>query len=421
MKRRNYRVFPAQMETQTFGQLQVNVICEYGNRPVEKAIVEIYRKDDPIKILDSLRTDSSGQTPVIDLPAPDAMYTMEPSTTQPYSEYNLVISVPGLKTVIINGVQILSGVTAIQNAILPRLLTIDEAPMVIDIPPHGLFGAYLIKPYEAPIKDITGFEMRDVNIPSHILVHDGIPKDPSNNFCIEYKDYIKNVVSGTIYATWPKETIYANILTTLSFSLNRYYTNWYKSQGFDFTITSSPVFDNLWSYGRNIYENIDTAVDYIFNYFLSEPNILQPILTQACNGKLVICEGMLSRWGSLTLGNDGYTALEQIRQYLGESIYINSTNDISGVPQTWPGYNLTLGVTGEAVTNMQNQLNTISTAYIAIPALTVNGIYNQEMENAIKEFQNIFYLPETGIIDFATWYKIGEIYTRLNRRVDMCQ
>lgn len=196
-----------------------------------------------------------------------------------------------------------------------------------------------------------------VVIPEYVVVHDGVPTDSSApNYYVRYTDYIKNVASSEIYATWPESTIYANILAIMSFTLNRVYTEWYRNQGYNFTITSSTAFDQKWIYGRNIYENISYLVDTIFANYLSRPGVRQPILTSYCDGRRVNCSG-LSQWGSKYLGDEGYSAMEIIHYYYGSDMYINTADAISGIPSSWPGYTLTIGSSGAKVLQMQEQLN----------------------------------------------------------------
>ena len=192
----------------------------------------------------------------------------------------------------------------------------------------------------------------------------------------------------------------------------------YRNQGYDFTITSSTAYDQKWIYGRNIYSNIDRIVDSIFANYLSRPGVRQPIFTSYCDGNRVTCEG-LSQWGSRYLGEQGYTPIEIIRYYYGNDMYINSTQYISGIPSSWPGYDLTIGVTGEKVQQIQEQLNAIAKAYPAIPSVIVDGIYGPATAASVKKFQNIFGLPASGVVDYPTWYKIQDIYVAVTRIAEL--
>ena len=188
----------------------------------------------------------------------------------------------------------------------------------------------------------------------------------------------------------------------------------YRNQGYDFTITTSTAYDQKFVYGRNIFENIDRLVDNIFANYLSRPGVRQPIFTSYCDGKRVTCSG-LSQWGSKYLGDEGYSAIEIIRYYYGNVMYINTAEQISGVPSSFPGYDLSIGASGDKVRQLQTQLNRIARNYPAIPTITVDGIYGPATAGAISTFQEIFDLPVTGITDYATWYEVSDIYVGVTR------
>ena len=236
---------------------------------------------------------------------------------------------------------------------------------------------------------------------------------------IPYKDYIKNVASCEIYSTWPESAIVANILAIMSFTLNRVFTEWYRNKGYDFTITSSTAFDHKWINGKTLYDTISYTVDQIFANYLSRPNVLQPILTQYCDGKRVTCPNWMSQWGSKNLGDSGYSAIEILRYYYGDNMYINTATAISGIPSSWPGSDLTIGFTGEKVRQLQTQLNRIAQNYPLIPTITVDGIYGNNTANAIRVFQGIFGLPQTGVVDYPTWYRISDIYVGVSKIAEL--
>lgn len=190
--------------------------------------------------------------------------------------------------------------------------------------------------------------------------------------------------------------------------------SWYRNQGYNFTITSSTAYDQKWIYGRNIYANVERIVDSIFANYLSRPGVRQPIFTTYCDGQRVTCDG-LSQWGSQYLANEGYTPIEIIRYYYGSDMYINTAESISGVPSSWPGYDLTIGSSGDKVRQLQQQLNRIARNYPAIPTVSVDGIYGPRTQEAVRAFQEIFNLPVTGVVDYATWYSISNIYVGVTR------
>lgn len=412
-------IYTAQTQNLSFsGNLSVNVTSALGFIPVKDASITISLTSNPDTVVETLTTDNSGQTQSVSLPAPNISYSKDPANEiQPYAEYNIAVSAPGYEDAYISGTEILADVTAIQPISLnPLEEPRPKEPMVI--PDHTLYGEYPPKIPEDEIKPMNEsgeIVLSRVVIPEYVIVHDGVPQDPTaQNYYVRYTDYIKNVVSSEIYATWPESTIYANTLAIMSFTLNRVYTEWYRNQGYDFTITSSTAYDQKWIYGRNIYSNIDRIVDSIFANYLSRPGVRQPIFTSYCDGNRVTCEG-LSQWGSRYLGEQGYTPIEIIRYYYGNDMYINSTQYISGVPSSWPGYDLTIGSSGQKVLQMQQQLNRIAENYPAIPTIAEDGIYGSGTAEAVRTFQRIFGLPATGIVDYPTWYKISAIYVGVTR------
>ena len=405
------------------GTLQVSLVSNRGKRPITDAAVEISSAGEPDKILEVLKTDLSGQTEVIELETPPLEYSMEPGLNQPYSEYNLKITAPGFEPVEIAGSQMLSGQLALQNLSLKPTITETASYEVLAIGPHTLYGDYPPKIAESEVKDIqaTGeVVLSRVVIPEYVIVHDGAVSDnTAKNYYVLYKDYIKNVASCEICSTWPKETLRANILAIMSFTLNRVYTEWYRGKGKDFTITSSTAFDQKWINGKNTYDSISNVVDEIFNSYLSRPEVTQPILTQYCDGKRVSCPEFMSQWGSKALGDDGLSAIEILRYYYGDDMYINEAETISGIPASYPGYELTIGASGQKVRQIQEQLNVIAGDYPLIPKIRVDGIYGPATANSVKIFQKIFHLPETGVVDFATWYKISQIYVAVSRIAEL--
>ncbi len=398
-----------------FGKLQVQVICEAGSRPIDIATVKIYNRDDPDTLIDTLTTDYSGLTKQIDLPAPSLDYSMEPPGERPYSEYILIVTAQGLKTVIIDGVQIFPESSSRQRVVMPRNTDSDESSMVIVIQPHYLYGNYPLKVYEDEVKEMPeSNNLPPIVVPEFLVVRNGIPSDyNAEDYFVEYRDYIKNVVSSICYPNWTTDTINAIILTTLSFAMNRFYTNWYQRQGYTFNITSSPAYDQLWTYGRNIYDNISVAVDYMFNLFLARPGILQPILTQSCRGTLTDCSKMLSIWGAKLLGDTGYDVMFILHFYYGDDLYISYTDEIASVIYPWQGTDLSIGSSGGNVNALQKMLDLIARAYLVIPNLEEDGILGPVTERAVKNYQNLVLLPATGIVDAATWYSIFRTYSQL--------
>lgn len=399
------------------GNLQINVTIEGKLIPVENATVTIYDTGNPDQIVERTTTNSSGQTDFISLPAPNPEYSLEITAEQPYSEFNLRVEAEGYEPFFVSAMQILPGINSLQRVPL-RPLAMNQLPDRTVIPPHTLFYEYppkIPEPETKPIEDNGSIILSRVVTPEYVIVHDGPPSDNNaNNYYVKYKDYIKNVASSEIYATWPESTIYANILAIMSFTMNRVFTEYYRGRGYDFTITSSTAYDQKWMKDRNIYENIDYIVDSIFNNYLSRPGIKQPILTSYCDGNRVTCSG-LSQWGSKSLGDAGYSAIDIIHYYYGDDMFINTAEAISGVPSSWPGTTLTTGSSGQKVQQMQEQLNRIARNYPLIPTITADGVFGPATAESVRVFQQVFDLPQTGTVDFATWYTISDIYVGVSR------
>ena len=407
------------------GQLQIHVTTERGFFPIKDASIRLSYTGNPTEIIEELSTDISGQTAAVELPAPPLEYSMEPSEFQPYSEYTIQVNASGYRPINISGISVLPDKTSIQNVRMETATVENPLERNIVITANTLYGNFPPKIPEDEIKPMTEsgeIVLSRVVIPEYVIVHDGPPSDSSaNDYYVRYRDYIKNVASSEIYATWPDAALRANILAIMSFTLNRVYTEWYRNKGYDFTITSSTAFDHKFVYGRNIFSNISNIVDEMFNSYLSRPNVRQPILTQYCDGQRVSCPNWMTQWGSKYLADQGYSTIEILRYYYGSSMYINTADEISGVPASWPGSNLEVGSTGDKVRMLQEQLNRIARNYPALPTIAVDGIYGSATKAAVEKFQSIFGRPVTGIVDFRTWYRISEIYVAVSRIAELYQ
>ena len=230
-----------------------------------------------------------------------------------------------------------------------------------------------------------------------------------------FKDYIKNVASSEIYSTWDDEAIKANVLAIISFTLNRVYTEWYRNMGYNFTITNSTAYDQSYEYGRTIFDEISRIVDELFTTYIRRVGSNQPLFAQYSDGREVVRDGWLSQWGSQELAERGFTALDILRYYYGEDVYLEQADAVSGVPISYPGVELEIGSTGSAVTTIQQQLNRIGRTYISVGRPRPDGIFGTETEASVKAFQKIFDLPQTGVVDLATWYQISQVYVALER------
>ena len=246
-------------------------------------------------------------------------------------------------------------------------------------------------------------------IPQRITVHLGSPNSNAQNVTVSFSDYVKNVASSEIYPTWEESALRANILAITSFALNRVYTEFYRSRGYDFDITSSTAIDQAFVNGRSFFENISRLVDELFNDYMRRPGFVEPLASKFCNGTTVTCEG-LSQWGSQNLARQGYSSTRILQSYYG-NIEIVTNAPIRGITSSYPGTPLRRGSSGPSVVVVQTELNRISQNYPAIPKLaTVDGIYGSRTEEAVRRFQEIFDLEPDGVVGPATWYALVRLY-----------
>lgn len=256
-------------------------------------------------------------------------------------------------------------------------------------------------------------------IPETITVHLGAPDTPAQNVTLSFPDYIKNVGSSEIYPTWPESALRANIYAQISFALNRVYTEFYRSRGYDFDITNSTAYDQAFYYGRDVFGNISDIVDEIFNSYIVRQGFIEPLLAQYCDGNRVQCNG-LSQWGTVTLAQQGYTPYEILTYYYGDNIDIVRTDDVRGITPSVPEAPLREGSIGPDVELIQRRLNRIATNYPAIPKIyPITGTYGPETEEAVRAFQRIFNLTEDGIVGRATWYRILYLYNSVKKLSDL--
>ena len=353
-----------------YGQLRIQIVNALGE-PVPDAKIVISFTGDPNQTVEEMTTDASGNTQILTLDTPPLEYSMEPSEMQPYSQYTMEVTAEGYQPINVSGIEVFQGQVSVQRTVLSQEDALRETPDNIVIPANTLYGNYPEKIPEAEIKPITEtgeIVLSRVVLPEFIIVHDGAPTDTTaKNYYVRYRDYIKNVASSEIYATWPDAAIRANVLAILSFTMNRVYTEWYRGKGYNFTITSSTAFDHKFVYGRNTYESINKVVDEMFENYLSRPGVKQPLFTQYCDGQKVQCPNWMTQWGSKYLADQGYSAIRILRNYYGSSIYINTADEISGIPSSWPGNDLSVGSVGTKVRQMQEELNVISRSFPAIP------------------------------------------------------
>ena len=256
-------------------------------------------------------------------------------------------------------------------------------------------------------------------VPNTITVHLGAPNENARNITIPFTDYVANVASNELYPTWPRAALVANIYAIISFALNRVYNEWYRSRGYNFDITSVPAYDQKYTENRSTYENINDIVEEIFNNYVIKGDQIQPYFTRYCDGRTTTCDG-LSQWGSVSLANQGKSALQILKNYYGNDISIKYNAPVGDAKEGFPGYDVGLGNAGNPVLLIQRDLRRIRKNYPAIPDITTTlGIYDLETENAVKKFQEIFGLPVTGIVDKGTWYKIKYVYTSVKKLSDL--
>ncbi|MCL1936019.1 MAG: peptidoglycan-binding protein [Defluviitaleaceae bacterium] len=405
----------------TFGKILFNVRDENVAMPIRDAKVDIFEETSLGETqIESLTTNISGQTETIELNAPPIDYSLKPQNeVRPYSTYNIKVSASDFKPIFINNIEIFNETTAIQDINLSPQRSFEEYERIINITDNTLWGDFPPKIPEDEVKKVpeaTGFVVLDkVVVPEFVVVHDGPPTNTNAaNYWIPFRDYIKNVASSEIYSTWPEQTIRANVLAILSFTLNRVFTEWYRGQGKDFTITSSTAYDQKFTYGRNIFVEISNIVDEMFTNYITREGIMQPLFTQYCDGKNVTCPNWLSQWGSASLGEAGKNYIDILKNYYGD-IYIDKAPIVNGVPLSFPGHVLQLGSDEESVRVIQRQLNAISNNYPNIPVVRVDGLYGMLTEEAVKIFQRQFSMPVTGTVDFATWYKISYVYVAITK------
>ena len=394
------------------GYLQVNTFLQGVGSPTQGVTVRVLNSDTK-SIVSESQTDAQGQVKNIALITPPIEYSLQYGSPRPFNQYDVQVIYQDYQSAYISNVQLFPGQTAIQNVFLLPSYN------AIDIPYPTLWGIYPPKIPESEVKKLplpTGqIVLPEPVVPSLITVHEGRPEDSSaSNYTVGFKDYIKNVASCEIYSTWPREAIKANVFAILSFTLSRVYTEWYRGKGYGFTITNSTAFDQAFSFGRNIFDEISEVVDEIFTTYISRPDLVQPLFTQYCDGKRVKRAGWLSQWGSKELADQGLNALQILKTYYGSDIVLKQAKKVEGIPLSFTNV-LKIGSTGDAVKTIQQQLNTISNNYPLIKKVVVDGVYGASTAEAVRTFQQIFDLPETGEVNFPTWYSISNIFVAISK------
>ncbi|MEG2291541.1 MAG: peptidoglycan-binding protein [Clostridium sp.] len=405
------------------GKLKFQLFIGNHLAPVRAAEIIIIDTETGIPIIDGpLNLDENGTSSDINLYTYDKSLSETPNTTTtPYKTYNAIIISEDFKNVVVENIPIFEGLTSLQEiSMLPKGKSFNDTEDII-IPPNALLSD--VKPIENPSlpapTQIKGKILTIPVIPQNITVHLGGPTSNAQNVTVPFTDYIKNVASSEIYPTWPEAAIRSNIIAQISFTLNRIFTEWYRSRGYNFDITNSTAYDHYFVNGRNIFDNISIIVDDIFNNYISKTNFLEPLLAQYCNGTTVTCNG-LSQWGTVDDSKSGKTPFEILKKYYGNNIELRNANITEDVQESYPGTALKLGSNSSDVKIIQTHLNRIGKNYPAIPSINpVDGNFNNNTAEAVKAFQRIFNLTADGIVGKSTWYKISQIYVGIKKLAEL--
>ncbi len=403
------------------GYLSIETRVADGGIPIEGARIYIIPSGQGSEVSDTyynnyLITDSSGNTGFLRFDTPDPIITDNINNNLiPYSVVDVYVQADGFYPTRVKNVQIY-GET---QSILPITLIpisgsytdTDKGTVIYDIPANQLTSRDTHSMSGPSGEQTEALIADDIYIPEYITVHLGTPASNARNITVPFTDYIKNVASSEIYPTWPEEALRANIAAIISLTLNRFFTEWYRSQGYDFDITSTTSYDQSYVEGRNIFENISRIVDDVFNTYVTREGYVNPLFTTFCDGRTVSCNG-LSQWGTVSLAENGNNALQILRYYYGNDINLTSTDDIRYAESSYPGTPLQLGDSGEDVATIQQQLLRIRENYPAIPLIpTIDGIFGSSTDSAVRTFQEIFDLAVDGIVGKSTWYRISYIYS----------
>ena len=396
------------------GTLRIQAFAARQSAPVEGVTVAVQGDGFTLHRI----TDATGSAADIPVEAPACALSLdEDNTTRPYAIVSLTAAKPGYRTVRIEGIQIFAGqVTLAQPQMLPDTeegRDIPNAPIII--PPHALFaGSGGSGPQ--PALHCTPRVLDQVIIPKNITVHLGKPAASARNVTVSFRDYIANVASSEVYPTWPEQALRANIHCQISLALNRIYTEWYPSKGYTFNITNSTSYDQYYVHGRTVFEVMVRITDDIFNTYLRKRGTVNPYYSEYCDGKSVTCPG-LKQWGTVTLANNGRSALQILRYYYGSSIEIVRTKNIRSIPQSYPGTPLREGASGQNVRLVQFWLKIARTVYTSLESVTVDGKFGAGTAAAVRRFQRYFGLTADGVVGRTTWQKLYEVYNDIANRL----
>lgn len=395
------------------GYLKITTTSGNGAEPIANASYII--KDKKGVVLYSGITDANGDSPVYTLNAPDSEFSQSPTSRETaYALCDVSIRQNDFQSIDKIDVQIYDKVTTVVGLNLePYVEGQDDADQSFVTPPpdvtlptttHGQVGTNQQSGTNPDSRVLSS-----VVVPDYITVHLGTPTSNAPNIRVPFQDYIKNVVSSEIYPTWPTNALLANIAAIVTFALNRVYTEWYRSRGYNFDITNSTVYDMAYVRNREIYANISELVDGVFTVYAHRDSFRNPYFTEFCNGTTATCNG-LSQWGTVTLANQGLSVLEILRYYYPNDLVLSNA-PTGSVQNSYPGTPLRLGSSGVDVRRMQTFLNRIHRNYPLIPVINpVDGSFGTQTEQAVRVFQRTFNLTSDGVVGVSTWNKISQIY-----------
>lgn len=393
--------------------------------PVSEATVTLSKTSSgEVVFTDTVDTDISGRTTAILVPTVDRALSLDPDYTGiPYETYDVQVEVFGYVGARVSGIQAFDEIeSVVPIELLPNRTGGYDGPVQdFLVPTHQLVAGSCCEQQDRPEDGESGpWILNAPIIPRTITVHLGRPNNTSaQNYRLSFTEYIKNVCCSEIYPTWPESALRANIYCQISLALNRVYTEWYRSRGYDFDITNSTQYDQAFTKGREIATNVSRIVDEIFNQYVRKGDGIEPYYTEYCDGRQVTCPG-LKQWGTVSLANQGYTPLGILRHYYGSSVYLYETDRIEDIESSYPGTPLRRGSSGNPVAVIQTQLNRIRRNYPAIPLISgADGVFGAQTEAAVRAFQNIFDLSADGVVGKSTWYKISYIYTAVTKLAEL--
>ncbi len=401
------------------GYLQIQTRTAQDAIPLEG--VQVWVLDDEGNPLYHLVTDESGETQTVSLETMDRSFSQNPDYLgTPYADYGVVVEAEGFEPVSVTQIPIFDG----ETATLPVTLTPlqdgrQRSSQTVENINIGGPAVASSQQRDQEGSSASSRLLRQVVIPNPITVHLGAPNAQAANVRVPFLDYVKNVASSEVYPTWPEAALKSNIYAIMTFALNRVYTEWYRSRGYDFDITNNTAYDQYYIPGRPIYDSVSDAVDELYGEYVRRQGQNAPYFTSFCNGTTVTCDG-LSQWGTVSLANQGYSPLQILRYYYPNDIEIAKTNIVTNALSSYPGTALRVGSTGLDVQTIQAYLERIRRNYPAIPAITdPSGTFGESTRAAVQKFQSIFNLTPDGIVGKATWYKLSSLYAAVTRLAEL--